>query len=241
MKKFIYTIMGGMAFCLASCMEIDNYDAPDARIYGKIIDKTTGENFITEQGGFSIRLWEKSWSDQPQPIDLVVKQDGTYNNNKMFGGTYDMLPNNGPFWPADTIRGCRVDGSLHQNFVVVPYLHITDVTSRLEGTQLYLSCKLKAPVTQDLPMVKEIRPFVSLTQYCGVNNRINEYFKDDLRVNINKPYTSIVDPVTGKSQTYDLPPLTLKSGRTFYVRIGANVNSPSQAYNYSPVVEVKVP
>lgn len=243
MNKLLYMLMGFIPLFATSCMDVDNFEEPVSRIYGKVIDTTTGENFITEQGGFSIRIWEKSWSDQPTPLDLPVKQDGTFNNSRMFSGTYDMLPNNGAFWPADTIRGVKVGSSCEQVFKVTPYLHITDVNSRLEGTTLYLSCKLHAPITQNLPTVKEIRPFVSLTQFCGVNNRINEYFKDDYRCLINQNWWDGVGNMeTGISdRTYELPPLTLKSGRTFYVRIGANVRSASESYNYSPVLEIKVP
>lgn len=241
--KRLHIILALTLLFATSCMETDNYDGPDARVCGKVIDKTTGENIIAEQGGFAIRVWEKSWSDQPVPQDLQVKQDGTYNDSKMFSGTYDMLPNNGPFWPADTIKAVNIKGTVEQNFEVIPYLHVADVTSRLEGSLLYMSCRLQAPVTEGLPMVKEIRPFVSLTQYCGVNNRINEYFKDEFRVVINQNWwDGVGDMATGEGyQTYNLPPLTLKSGRTYYVRIGANVQSPSEAYNYSPVIEVKVP
>lgn len=60
-------------------MEVDNFDQPEASIYGRIIDSTTGENYLTDQGDVHIRIWEKSYSDNPNPQDLAVKMDGTYN------------------------------------------------------------------------------------------------------------------------------------------------------------------
>ena len=38
MKKFIYSLLfGTSALLMASCMEVDNFDAPDCHFYGKII------------------------------------------------------------------------------------------------------------------------------------------------------------------------------------------------------------
>jgi hypothetical protein len=95
-----------------------------------------------------------------------------------------MLPHNGPYWPADTIRNVAIGRkTVTQNFEVTPYLHITDFEAVLEGTTLTLSCRLSAPFTEmtingeivPLPNVLEIRPFLSLTQYCGAANYIGEY------------------------------------------------------------------
>lgn len=99
MKKLAYSLIGTvfvLCMAMASCMEIDNFDAPDARITGRLIDKTTGENFITDHGDTHIRLWEMSYSSNPAPQGIPVRFDGTYNNEKLFAGTYDMLPFNGP-------------------------------------------------------------------------------------------------------------------------------------------------
>lgn len=245
MKKILYALTGCLLLFSAACTDIDNYDGPNASLSGKIIDSTTGEPFITGQGEMSIRLWETSWGDKPSPQDLVVKQDGTYVNTKLFKATYSVLPYSGPFWPvADTIKSFKLNGSNTLDFELTPYLKIIDVKWNLDkDNKLQMSCKLQAPITESLPTVLEVRPFLSLTQYCGAGNRIQEYFKDEYRVNINKNWwDGVGDMKTGISnETYTVSGLQLKPGRTYYVRMGAKVKDNFEQFNYSEVIKVEVP
>ena len=253
MKKLAYSLIGTvfvLCMAMASCMEIDNFDAPDARITGRLIDKTTGENFITDHGDTHIRLWEMSYSSNPAPQGIPVRFDGTYNNEKLFAGTYDMLPFNGPYWPADTIRGVRIGRSTAtQDFEIIPYLHIIDFEAVLEGTLLTLSCRLSAPFTEmiineelvPLPNVLEVRPFLSLTMYCGAANYIGEYWTNEYRVNLRAPWGRIDADGDGQSdKTYTIV-VPVKEGYTYNVRMGANVNYTDQKFNYSEVKRIEVP
>mgnify|MGYP000258408169 CR=1 FL=1 len=61
---------------------VDNFDEPSARFTGRIIDKTTGENILADQAECRVRIYEKSYSLNPTPQDIPVKQDGTFNNSK---------------------------------------------------------------------------------------------------------------------------------------------------------------
>jgi hypothetical protein len=241
MKKTLYSLVGCLAFLFCfSCTAIDNYDSPDARLSGRIIDQTTGENFLGEAG---IRMWEISWDSLPQPRDLAVMQDGTYNNTKLFKGTYDMQAYNGAHWPAERITGIKLANSTVQDFEVIPYIKVVDVKWKLDGLDLTLSCKLEAPITEGLPEVWEIRPFVSLTQFCNTGSRIDEYNKDEYRTNVSKNWADIAASSGSKTSIeFSIPKvLPLKSGRTFYVRLGARVRDIYSKYNYSEIFEVKVP
>lgn len=251
MKRLLYILLTvASVFCITSCMEIDNFDAPNAHITGRLIDKTTGQNLITDHGDTHIRLWEKSFSVDPSPQGIPVQFDGTYNNQKLFAGTYDMLPFNGPYWPADTIRGVKIGSkTVEQNFEVTPYLHIIDFTAELEGTMLTLSCRLSAPFTemtingevQPLPNVLEIRPFLSLTKYCGAPSHIGEYYINDYRVNLRSPWSRIDtdnDGISDKIYTIIVP---VKKGYTYNVRMGANTNYTHEKFNYSEVKKIVVP
>lgn len=243
MKKIYYTIIALTILLGASCTDIDNYDGPNAGMKGKLIDKVTGKNFIAGQGEFSIRLWEMSWSDNPTPQNIPIKQDGTFSDSKLFAATYDMQPFGGPFWPVKKETDIKLSGTLEKDFEVTPYLYVIDVTSTLEGTNLKLTCKLKAPITENLPRVMEVKPFVSLTQYCGEGSRIEEYNKDQYRVEINKTWAEgLGDMTTGEgSEVYTLPDLPLKSGRTYYVRVGVKVEDTYRKYNYCDIIKVVVP
>lgn len=250
MKKVIYYLFSVNFLFLFSCMEIDNFDAPDAHIAGRLIDKTTGENFITDHGDTHIRIWEMSYSVNPAPQSIPVQFDGTYNNEKLFAGTYDMLPFNGPYWPADTIYGVGIGRRLEvQDFEVIPYLHITDFDATLDGTSLTLSCRLSAPFTErtingeavPLPNVLEIRPFLSLTMYCGAANYIGEYWTNDYRINLRTSWDRIDTDGDGKSDEVYAITVPVKKGYTYNVRMGANVNYTDQKFNYSEVKRIVVP
>ncbi|WP_029905182.1 DUF3823 domain-containing protein [Prevotella sp. 10(H)] len=229
----------------SSCYtDVDNYDAPSSTMMGNVIDKTTGKNILTSTDDFQIRIWETSWGDAVSPQNIPVKQDGTYLNTKLFNATYAMQPFNGPFWPAERTEGHVLKGELTQNFEVTPYLQITDFTWRLEGSNLYMTCKLKAPITEGLPNVREIKPFISWTKFCGATANLGELNPDDKHTKkLNKSWNEIGDMATGVgNETYEFGPIELiaNPGYTYRVRLGANVNDNAQKYNYTEIVEFKV-
>ena len=228
---------------LSSCMKADNYSAPDATFSGNVIDSVTGKNFITGQGEAHIRIWEVSYKDNPTPQDIPIKQDGTFEDTKLFSGTYNMEPYGGAFWPVQLDSAVKLGKSLQKDFKVVPYLYIVDVNSQLIDSTLKLTCRLKAPITQNLPYVLDIRPFVSLTQFVGAGSRINEYALDKYKIDVNSNWwDGVGDMSTGEGYTtYVLPDLPLKHGRTFYVRIGVRVEDTYQQYNYSDIITVQIP
>ena len=247
MKKLIYSLLTGViAFCITSCMEIDNFDAPDAHLTCRLIDATTGENFITDHIDSDVRIWEMSYSTDPSPQDIPVKSDATYNNTKLFAGTYNVLPYNGPYWPADTAYNVQIGGGkvAVQDFTVTPYLKILEFKTDLVGDTLTMSCRLQAPLTGRagiaLPQVLEIRPFLSLTQYCGNANKI-DFYGNDYRINLRRTWEQLDadgDGISDATYTIKVP---VKEGYTYNVRMGANVNDTYQKFNYSEIVRIVVP
>jgi hypothetical protein len=243
MKKILYLILGAVLVLATSCMKKDNWDEPDARFYGKIIDSYTGENLLTSQGEWGIRIWERSWTESvANSQSLSVKQDGTYNDTKLFGGTYDMLPYGGPFWPCDTVKGVKLGSATEQNFTVTPYLQIANFTATLTGIKLTLKCTIKAPRRDGLPNLVELKPFISLTTFCGagVNSFIDIPDYNNKRLQYNKSWQSAFGDVD-ESPIQIIKNLPVKPGYTYYVRLGANVEDASKKYNYSEIVKIVVP
>jgi hypothetical protein len=243
MKKILYIVLGVLVMSVTSCMEVDNWAEPDTRVHGRIIDSYTGENLLTAQGDWGIRIWERTWKDsEPTAQSLSVMQDGSYNNNKLFGGTYDMLPYGGPFWPVDTLRDVVFGGTTEQDFTVTPYLQVLGLETELKGLKLTLTCVVKAPIRQGLPNLVEVKPFLSLNQFCGATNGsfidLNEY--NEKRIQYNKPWVEAFGDVE-QSEVIRIGPLPVKPGYTYYVRVGANVNDANKKYNYSEIVKVVVP
>ena len=92
MKKTIYSILFvASVLASSSCMKVDNFDAPEAHVTGRIIDSTTGENILADQGECRVRIWEKSFSLNPANQDIPVKQDGTSSESGR-RKSYDVLP-----------------------------------------------------------------------------------------------------------------------------------------------------
>ncbi len=238
-------MLGAALLFLASCQKIDNWDAPNARLHGNVIDSYTGENLMMDNNDWQIRIIDRTWEEKNATVaqyqSLAVMKDGVYNNARLFSGTYDMLPYDGPFWPVDTIKGVVLGSETQQDFTVTPYLQVLDFTQTLVGTNLTLTCRVKAPVLTGLPNLYEIKPFLSLTTFCGNSNYINIGDYNNLRIQIKKSWASYVPGGSDTTPVVTIGPLPVKSGYTYYVRIGANVDALSRRYNYSPIVKVVVP
>ncbi len=244
MKKITYIFLALVIMGLSSCYKTDNYDGPDAQIGGTIIDSYTGQPLLSSQADWSIRVWERSWT-QSTPInqDIPVKQDGTYNNDKMFSGTYDILPYGGPFWPiTDTIKNVELGGGKTggQNITVTPYLQVVDFAASLDGTNLTLQVRLKAPIRAGLPNLVDVKPFLSLTNFVGESNYINIAEFNDKRIQLNQSWMDAYGDVD-TSPLLTIGPLPVKSGYTYNVRVGANVNDANRKYNYSEIKQIVVP
>jgi hypothetical protein len=242
MKKITYIILGMSLLAISSCYKKDNMAEPDVQIHGTIIDFYTKQPLLSSQADWSIRYWEKSWTESvAQFRELPVKQDGSYNNTKQFAGTYDMLPYGGPFWPiVDTAKNVAFSGSAQQDFTVIPYLQVVDLTTSVSGTNLTITCHLKAPKRVGLPNLVEVKAFLSLTAFVGESNYINIPEFNDKRVVLNKSWIDDNGDVE-TSRLYTIGPLPVKSGYTYNVRVGANVNDAYRKYNYSAIKQVIVP
>lgn len=244
MKKITYIVLGMALLGLSSCYKTDNWDAPDTQISGQVIDSYTGKPLLSSQNDWQIRIWERTWTaSTPVNQTIPIKQDGTYNNSKLFAGTYDMLPYGGPFWPTDTVKNVIFGGSAgkgSQDFTVTPYLQLTDFATSLQGTNLTLTVRLKAPKRVGLPNIVEIKPYLSLTTFVGESNYINIPEYNNTKIQINKSWLTEVGDVES-SKLYTIGPLLVKSGYTYHVRVGANVNDANRKYNYSEIKEVVVP
>jgi hypothetical protein len=246
MKNILYTLLGVLLMTVTSCMEVDNWDEPDVTARGRVIDSYTGENILTSQGDWGIRIWERTWTQSvPNSQTLSVKQDGTYTNTKLFGGTYDMLPYGGPFWPVDTVHDVVFGGIAEQDFTVTPYLQLTGFETSLDGLKLTLTCQIKAPIRDGLPNLIEIRPFVSFNQFTGATNTIDHPDFTGRVIPINLSWEAWMakehEPVGADTHTVRVGPIKVKAGYTYYVRIGANVNDANRKHNYTPIIKVVVP
>ncbi len=237
MKKMMSKILLGVGLLASvACTKIDNYDGPNASFEGRLIDETTGQNFLTTTGNIQVRLFQVSWSATPAPQDIPSKTDGTFKDTKLFAGKYKVIPVGGAFWPVlDTAQVDISNGSKH-DFALTPYLVINNFTYVLDGRSLKLNFDIDAPIGAGLPTIIEAQPYVNTTKVVGPGASIFDY-SDAQKLTINKEWIDMTP--ANKSIEFTIPELA--SGRTFYVRVGVRLNDSFKSSNLSQIVEVKVP
>ena len=217
----------GLAIAFSSC-ELDNYESADAAIKGAIVEDATGVPFQTQTpNGARVRFYEKYnnvWS--PQPYDVWVHQDGTFNNNAVFSGEYKVVAE-GAFFPVDT-QTVRISGTLEMAFRVRPYLDI-DIETRAAAGSISATAKIRK--TEGVTKIGYIAFLLSNTPYVDINvwaqragnQSLTEVPDDEI---INTEYAASFSG--------------LESGKTYYVRAASRTSDYATVYNYSKIVEVKV-
>jgi hypothetical protein len=230
-------ISGIIAISANSCLEKDEYDVPDATLTGSVIDVNTGQPIQTEQSnGIRIKMEETSWSDTPVPTYFWVKQDGTFQNTKVFRGTYTVTPVDGPYFPIEG-KSVEINGTTEVNFEVEPFLNM-EITN-LEQTGGNVAVSFKISRSKVSFKITDARVFVSNIQYVGNSTFLNNKSGQVLTPSVN--LNSIPDE-TVLATTYTLNVVGLESGRTYYLRVGARTNDNVQKrYNYSDIKIITVP
>ena len=262
MKNLLYIAIGvALLSFTTSCTAIDNWDGPDSGVTGTVYDVYTQKPILASQSELNIRIWERSYTGFEDGAStyqtLNVKQDGTYNNSKLFSGTYDFYPYDGCFWssPEDTIKGVVLQKGKKtvQDITVTPYLQIIDFKTELVGEDLTIKYRVRAPLLSrndvNIGNLYWVRFFISFTMYCGNGNNSNIGFGEwhnpeyNGRKELNRRWTDVINDEGGNgvdtSPEYTLGPITLKRGYLYRVRGGANTNTgSSRPYNYSEIVEI---
>lgn len=134
MKKILNILaLSFLAVGFTAC-ETDNYDAPDATLQGKFINKITGQNLETShgQGNMKLRIKEISYAHGDETIvvteqNLNVTQDGTFQNTKLFAGTYEMWPYESCCYEStQAMQTVELRGGKSTNiqFEVTPYFQV---------------------------------------------------------------------------------------------------------------------
>lgn len=254
MKNFkFYTLAIIAVACLGSCKKYDNYQEPDATLTGKIIDKTTGEPIQLEPGGAQIRLEELSWGEKTGaaviPQEFNIKQDGTYNNTKLFAGTYNVYPWNGPFVPLYSLdAGNPIDNrskvdvkggqTTTYDFTVEPLLKVEWIGEPVVNPDKTVTVNFKfSRGTANPYYIKDVDNawlFISNTPYLGNSTR-----------DPNLSNSIVYAGTTGNSALGTTVTLSSKlplgANRTYYVRVGARTRDNIGArYNYTNVKSVAI-
>lgn len=257
MKKIATILSCTIAlFAMTSCdwFKLDNLDAWDASVEGKIIDQGTNEPVQMEQGA-SISVYEKygvqydhtnqkgekGW-DGDSPISWAVKNNGTYVNKLTFAGNYEMETRNLNFY-AERVAFELKKGSNTVDFKVTPYLRIKNVQiSATSANVITAKCDIEVAMPGTTVSVVELCVFPDRwVRHGGGNNATL-----DPKAVVNNPGTLTgitleVDPnrvVDGIRVNAD----EFQYNRPHYIRIaalGLNSKKTGDAYNYSGVYKLE--
>lgn len=229
MKKINLLVSLFVAVLMVSCEKLDNYDNPKEVLTGRVIDQVTGEALDSEQpNGFRIKLSEISWSDNPQPEYFWGKADGTFNNTKIFAGTYEISPVEGAFFDVEPQR-VEIKGEVNVEFKVIPYLTVTaSAIKRVDAGTLDVTYTISRSKVG--AKIIDARVFVSKNPNVGSN-----IIDNDLSPMRN--FKEVAD-VEVLNMTFKETIKGLESGKKYYVRVGARTDNASKRYNFSKVTEV---
>ncbi len=232
MRNIKYNLILLLMVIFASC-ELDNYEAPNATFTGKIVDVQTGETIQTRQpNGIQIHLMQQGY-DNPVPYDFWTKNDGTFRNTKLFGGTYDVTVQAGPFHGSDGSVTKTVTlndgGETDATFEVEPFVRISNVSINASGGKITGTYKLSmgngTSVVESSRLICDVMPIV----HKNTNNLkssevhgLSGYSDSELEA------MSFNDEITG-----------LSSG-TYYVRVAVESDNTLGRNNYSEIVKVEL-
>ena len=240
MKKiFNLLLVTALDLGFSSC-EKDNYDAPEAGVFGQVVDHNCKPlQTAMGQGSMKIQITELSYAGGDESIvvtnqNLNMRQDGSYSNSKLFAGTYRMIPLEGAFYPYD-VEGETVElknGKMtERNFTVTPYLEVEWVTEPYLTSDNFLKCAVKfkriAKEGIAMPDVNNIQLYISHTQYCGTESDGN-YTPGSVKITNDQEGTTI--ELTSKA--------AIKYSNTYWVRVGACCNDTYKKYNFTDIKKI---
>lgn len=225
-KDISLVLLTVIVFSSCNLLEIDNYDGPNASIEGKILDIETGE--LVEQDiidGAQIEYIEHGF-ENPEIQYMIIKNNGTYQNNIMFAGTYTMSLLRGNFVSIKD-QEVIVKGHTVQDFKVQPYIRIKDASIQKTGNKVVAKFRLEKTVDQEIAEVA-----LYAHREPNVGEPLKEFVVKEKVDNNNLDNEFILE--------LDLTNKNIKAGTLYYFRIGARINIGGAKFNYVPAVRIEL-
>lgn len=272
MKKIsIFSLLFAGIFAITSCslFELDNYDAPAETLRGTVVDVATGKPVLTDQGseGIRVRLTETSYGPNVEHNpDFYCMPDGTFQNTKLFPGTYNIRID-GPFIPlvretsdgsvlADESINTEIKGVTEVKFEVQPFLNVEivdlpqvsdgKITAKVKVTRGVSTDEFKSKVepmgdyNDEFVNVTDVQLFVSHSSWVGYRARDTRWSSA-----IEYPGASFESNLGNTIEISSNG--TIPSGKRVYVRAAARINydtprgSGTRRWNYSEPIVVMIP
>lgn len=255
MKKILHILfLVPLTVLLTGCLG-DNYEQPNAAVYGSVTDAETGELILQDIGGEGsyIEMIETAY-ERSDTRRLNFKTDGTYRDNNFFKGDYRVQFNLTNFDPStveltskdsdireavDTagkpVKVIHLDGDTQMEIKAKPWCRVTAKEIVFDEAKQRVLAKFEVECTTKDPL-KEIGLFCDPSPH--VSYSINYYGDNSTkRVAVNR--------VLNGPQEFTLKmPLTMfqdvDSDKDYYLRVGAHTSAVDARWNYAPAVKLHI-
>ncbi|MFD1139858.1 DUF3823 domain-containing protein [Larkinella insperata] len=229
MKKLNRYLSALVLLLVAAACSVDNYPAPDAQLYGALLDIDTNEP--VEQDiirGSTIEYIEHGYASQTKQT-IIIKNDGTYRNNLVFANTYTITPVRGNFVPM-TPQEVKIEGATQLDFKVQPYIRVKEAKMEKVGSKVVATFKLQQTV------INNVR---KIGLYAHPEPSVGEPMRTAL---VEQDINGTVDPNKVYRLELDLPSNSnvLVAGRSYFFRVGAVIDAPESKFNYAKAVRLSL-
>ncbi len=192
------TCLAATASLLASCdmFKLDNYDGPNAQVYGKILDAETNEPIQIEtytQSTFDWSTWTNvttcnsgslvviedvsdRWEGFSEEQDWLVKFNGEYRNDMVFAGKYSVDFQKLPVYSPEGGQVIELKkGSNNFDFKLTPYCRIVDPEFNYDAASETIRATFSVKLT-DMTKANNLQQVVlcsNTSNFVGQNFRQN--------------------------------------------------------------------
>ena len=247
MKKIYYFILliTGLLFGTTSCdlFKIDNFDGPDAQVYGGIKDSQGGGLVETDlQTGSLIGAYELGGYEEPERRDWYIMESGEYRNNLVFSNTYKFEFSSCNFYPFTIDEMTIKPGANEIDFQVIPYIRIKNLSITHD------TGNNKIVATFNIEGGKSTVKVASLALYVFTDMHVGEYITKTISNGTGQPKRSFspaatIDPSTSYTLSIDLAAnaSVFSIHRNYYFRVGAKASESGVGTirsNYAPYVVI---
>lgn len=235
--KRILLLLSCAAFLLAGC-QVDNYDAPDAQVYGSFLDEKTGELVGTDiENGNSIIVVEQGF-ENPSNQYWNIKNTGEYRNNFVFSAMYDIKFENCNFYPFSQNDVKIKKGENKLDFTVTPYIRVVNPSIVKENGKIVAKFRLEAGKSE--VRLNSVQLFAFSDMWVGnsvkysLSGGTDKQSFENIAINSSTEYTLTIDLAENKNSFK-------YTGKNYYFRIGALASVSGVGtvrHNYSPLVAI---
>ena len=228
MKNIINVIVSAwVILCMSACV-LDNYKTPDAQFYGKVIDAVTFEPIQQDLiEGSRIDYVEQGY-ENPNTRQIRFQTDGSFYENNLFSGTYQVQALRGNFVPTEK-EMIVINGKTEHYFLSRPYIRIKDENVKVTFDEINGTVTAQFSIEQ----VSE-NPVTTVHLIADQNPNLSYYLRSDMA-------SQTVNSVVSSDRKFQLTLSTrdFVSGRDYYFRIAAMISKVAEAkHNYSAPVKL---